>query len=215
MTSTPAAKPPNAAPSPFQGMSLYNAIGERKYLTAAERKRFLAALPVLPDPAERTFCEMIHWSGCRPSEALGLHAHQIDLTQRVVVIRSLKKRGELKGRHFRSVPLPAEFVRRLEQVHDLRVTQASSDHGNAAKLWPFGRTTGWRLMRTVMDEAGLSGVKSTARGLRHALGVHAAVKRIPEARLQTWLGHASRATTAIYIDATGPEDRAIASRMWR
>jgi integrase/recombinase XerD len=202
-------------PVPFQGMSLYSSVGERKYLTAEERRRFLAALPVLADPAERSFCEMIHWSGCRPSEALALRAHQIDLRQRVVVIRSLKKRGELKGRHFRTVPLPAGFVRRLETVHDLRTRQAQPGQGCAVPLWCFGRTKGWRIIRTVMDEAGLSGVKSTARGLRHALGVHAAVSQVPEARLQSWLGHASRETTAIYIDATGPEDRAIAARMWR
>lgn len=209
------ANTPTTNPSPFQGMSLYSPIGERKYLTAAERKRFLAALSVLPDPKERSFCEMIHWSGCRPSEALDLHAHQIDLKQRLVIIRSLKKRGELKGRHFRTVPLPAEFVRRLDAVHGIRKVQAAAGHGSAVKLWSFGRTTGWRIVRTVMDAADLTGVKSSARGLRHALGVHAAVKCVPESRLQFWLGHASRATTAIYIDATGPEDRAIAARMWR
>lgn len=201
--------------SPFQGMSLYSAIGERKYLTAEERRRFLAALSVLPDPAERSFCEMIHWSGCRPSEALGLNANHIDLRQRLVIIRSLKKRGELKGRHFRPVPLPSKFVRRLDHVHNIRQAQAQPDHGSAMALWNFGRTKGWRIIRTVMDEAGLTGVKSTARGLRHALGVHAAVKSVPESRLQSWLGHASRETTAIYIDASGPEDRAIAARMWR
>ena len=32
--------------------------------------------------------------------------------------------------------------------------------------------------------------------------------------LQRWLGHADIATTAIYADAMGPEERAIAARMW-
>jgi len=202
------------SPSPYQGMSLYTPIGERKYLTSDERKRFLAALPIIDDPAERTFCEMIHWTGCRPSEALALHAVNIDLAESVVAICSLKKRGEQKGRHFRAVPVPPEFTSRLDDVHGLRMAQAGGDGGCSELLWPFGRTKGWRLVRMVMIAAGLGGVKGCARGLRHAMGVHAAVTHVPETRLQFWLGHASLETTAIYLDACGPEDRAIAQRMW-
>ncbi|MEJ8472872.1 tyrosine-type recombinase/integrase [Roseibium algae] len=201
-------------PSPFQGMSLYSQLGERKYLTSSERKKFLAALCVIKNPAERTFCEMIHWTGCRPSEALALTAINIDLDESMVIIRSLKKRGRLKGKHFRPVPLPSEFARRLGMVHGIRDAQASARGGHALPLWPFGRTKGWRLVRSVMDAAGLSGIKGNARGLRHALGVHAAVMHVPETRLQTWLGHASLETTSIYVAASGPEDRAIAARMW-
>ena len=201
-------------PPLFQGMSLYSQLGERKYLNGNERRKFLAALPVLECPAERTFCEMIHWTGCRPSEALGIHAVHIDLAEQLVIIRSLKKRGDQKGRHFRPIPLPGAFIRRLDHVHALTDAQAGPDQGCAVPLWPFGRTKGWRLVRSVMDAAGLTGVKSTARGLRHALGVHAALKHVPETRLKSWLGHASLETTDIYMDASGPEDRAFAKRMW-
>ncbi len=194
-------------PSPFQGMSLYSSIGERKYLNHAERQKFLAALPVIACPVERSFCEMIYWTGCRPSEALALNAVNIDLAEGVVILRSLKKRGELKGRHFRAVPLPSEFIATLDRVHGLTATQALDDHSSSGRLWCFGRTKGWRLVRKVMLEAGLTGRKSCARGLRHALGVHAALMHVPETRLQSWLGHASLETTSIYIAASGPEDR--------
>lgn len=200
--------------SPFHGMSLYTQIGERKYLTSAERQRFLEALPVIANPAERTYCEIIHWTGCRPSEALALTAINIDLEANVVVIRSLKKRGELRGRHFRPVPVPPGFVARLDTVHDLQSAQREGGQAREQRLWPFGRTKGWKLVRSVMEEAGLTGAKGCARGLRHALGVHAAIKHVPESRLQTWLGHASLETTSIYLDASGPEDHAIARRMW-
>lgn len=200
--------------SPFAGMSLYSHVGERKYLTSEERKKYLAALSVIENPAERTFCEIIHWTGCRPSEALGIRAINIDLEERMVVIRSLKKRGEQKGRHFRPIPVPSEFISRLDHVHGIRDAQSAADHGHFIELWPFARTKGWRLVRAVMEEAGLAGIKGSARGLRHALGVHAAVKHVPEARLQSWLGHASLETTSIYMAASGPEDRAIAKRMW-
>lgn len=201
-------------PSPFQGMSLYSSIGERKYLNHNERQKFLAALPVIACPVERTFCEMIYWTGCRPSEALALNAVNIDLAEGMVILRSLKKRGEQKGRHFRAVPVPSDFIVKLDQVHGLTRVQARDDHGSSVPLWRFGRTKGWRLVRKVMQKAGLTGIKGSACGLRHALGVHAALMHVPETRLQSWLGHASLETTSIYIAASGPEDRKFARRIW-
>lgn len=198
-----------------KGMSLYTFAGERKYLSASERKRFYAALSVLENPIQRTFCEVIYWTGCRPGEALALSALNIDIGEGMVIIRSSKKRGELKGKHFRPVPVPTAFIEELDAVHDIRDAQHQPDRGANTRLWPFSRTTGWRIVRTVMDAAGIGGVKGSARGLRHALGVHAAITEVPEIRIQSWLGHASLETTAIYLSATGAEDRAIAERMWR
>jgi integrase/recombinase XerD len=40
----------------------------------------------------RTFCGVLHATGCQISEALALTAQQIDLSGRVVVFESLKKR---------------------------------------------------------------------------------------------------------------------------
>lgn len=199
----------------FKGMSLFTLAGERKYLSPSERSRFYGALSVLEHPTHKTFCETIYWTGCRPSEALALSPLNIDADEGMVILRSLKKRGKLKGRHFRPVPVPIEFIERLDDTHSIRASQAQPGRGADMRLWPFSRTTGWRLVRTVMTAAEIDGVRACARGLRHALGVHAAVREIPETRIRFWLGHASLETTAIYLDAIGAEDRAIAERMWR
>jgi integrase/recombinase XerD len=37
---------------------------------------------------------------------------------------------------------------------------------------------------------------------------------IPLNLVQRWLGHAQLSTTAIYADAVGPEEHAIAAKMW-
>ncbi len=204
--------------SPFKGMSLYTEYGERKYLSQDERKRFCKALDVIDDPKERLFCEMIYWTGCRPTEARNLIPFQIDPNEYAVVIRSLKKRGELKGRHFRPVPVPVDFIERLDEEFGIRDALRLAAQGNSRKatqkLWPFGRTKGWGLVNTVMRAANVYGVKGCARGLRHTLGVQGAVSKVPDAKLQSWLGHATLETTAIYMNAIGPEDHAIASRMW-
>lgn len=198
----------------FTGIGLYTAASERKYLTHAERLRFLAALPVLECRKERSFCEMIYWTGCRPSEARALTALNIDLEEEMVVIRSLKKRGRLKNRHFRPIPLPQGFMCRLEEVHDIRLAQSRHDGEDPLRLWNFSRTKGWRLIKTVMEASGITGAKGCSRGLRHAYGVHAAIHEVPESRIKKWLGHESLDTTAIYLDVAGPEDRTLARRMW-
>ena len=194
----------------YRGMTLFTDIGERKYLTSAERQTFYGCLGILDDPKDRSFCEMIFWTGCRPSEALALSAINIDVAERVVVIRSLKKRGELKGRHYRPVPVPGEFIERLADIHGLH----SRTNDLERRLWTFSRTTGWARMKAVMDAAGLYGEKACAKGLRHGYGVHAAMTQVPETRIKKWLGHESLVTTEIYLDMAAPEDRHMAKKMW-
>ncbi|MEO0679367.1 MAG: tyrosine-type recombinase/integrase [Pseudomonadota bacterium] len=195
----------------FKGMSLFTEAGARKYLSQAERARFLAALEVLATPQDRSYCEMVFWTGCRPSEALSLRVEQLDLEEASVALRSLKKRGDLRGRHYRVVPLPRGFAERLDAVHDVGLRQAA---GCDAPIWTMSRSTAWRRMHEVMRAAGLSGAKACAKGLRHSLGVTAALNHVPETRIKAWLGHASLATTEIYLDVAAPEDRRLAERMW-
>lgn len=52
------------------------------------------------------------------------------------------------------------------------------------------------------------------KGLRHGFAVAALEKGIPLNLLQKWLGHANLATTAIYGNAVGAEERKMAKRMW-
>ena len=87
--------------------------------------------------------------------------------------------------------------------------------GQNVRLWPWSRMTAWRQVHAVMEEAGLSGVKASPKGLRHGFGVTAVSAGIPLNLVQKWLGHAQLSTTAIYADAVGAEEKDIAQRMWR
>jgi integrase/recombinase XerD len=44
--------------------------------------------------------------------------------------------------------------------------------------------------------------------------LHAIRCGVPLNLVQKWLGHARMETTAIYLQATGPEEREMAERMW-
>lgn len=190
-------------------MRLHDTAGHRKYMTADERARFLAAAEQAPRET-RTFCLTLCYTGCRISEALALTADRVDLEAGTVVFESLKKR---RSGRYRAVPVPAGVLDALDLVHDLKATQRRAQ-GRKTRLWPWSRATAWRRVAGVMRDARIAGPQATPKGLRHGFGVRAVNAGIPLNMLQKWLGHAQLSTTAIYADAVGAEEQAIAARMW-
>ena len=69
-------------------------------------------------------------------------------------------------------------------------------------------------MKDVLAAAGIAGAQASPQGLRHAMSVAAVGRGIPLNMVQRWLGHAKLTTTAIYAEAVGEEERAIAARLW-
>jgi integrase len=184
--------------------------GERKYLTTDERARFLRAADAHPR-AVRTLCAILAFAGCRLSEALGLTVDRVDLAAGTLVFESLKKR---RRGVFRAVPVPPSLLKDLDNVHGIRERQNRADRGAGVRLWTWSQTTAWRRVCDVMDDADLTGLSASPKGLRHGVGVAAVQAGIPLNLVQRWLGHAQLSTTAIYADAIGPEEQAIAARMW-
>lgn len=88
---------------PDTDFTLVDARG-RKYLTAKERERFLAAVRSHPKPAVRTLARTLAMTGCRMSEALAIRACDVDLEANELRIATLKRRR----RHRRAVPVPKD-----------------------------------------------------------------------------------------------------------
>lgn len=185
--------------------SLYTAAGQRKYLTAAERVRFLDAAVACPRAELRTLCLTLAYTGCRISEALAMTSAAIEREAGFIAIRSLKKRK--RSAVIREVPVPLNLFGVLDEVH-------GTDQSDA-RLWPLSRSRAWQLVKGIMREAAVAeGPHMTPKGLRHSYGIHAIRSGVPLNLVQRWLGHASMSTTAIYLEAMGDEERQIAARMW-
>ena len=93
-------------------MSLYDRAGNRLYLNAEERAAFLAIAKRRP-ARDRTLCETLHYTGCRPSELIEITPARIDLSAGTITLRSLKKRKDKSGKQkvvYRSVPVPPEYL---------------------------------------------------------------------------------------------------------
>ena len=186
---------------------LFDQTGNRKYLTAAERRAFMEAARQA-GPLVETFCLTLAYTGARISEVLALTPSRIDRSAGVIVFETLKRR---KRGVYRAVPVPTPLLERLEAVHALSHA-ADKDE----RIWRWGRTTAWQNVKLLMQEVGVPASCSMPKALRHAFGVEGTTEaNVPLNMMQKWLGHARIETTAIYANAVGKEERTIAGRMWK
>ncbi len=139
--------------------SLFDRGGVRKYLTARERLAFVYAASNESE-AISTFCLTLAFTGARISEVLALTISRVDAADEAIVFETLKQR---KKRVFRAVPIPGGLVPLL----------VSYGAGKSGRLWPWGRTTAWKTVKTVMREAGTAECLCKPKALRHAFAVEA------------------------------------------
>ena len=197
-------------------MTLYDPQGNRLYLNAEERAAFLAAARQRP-ARDRTLCETLHFTGCRPSELIEITPARIDLSGGTVTLRTLKKRKDSSGNQktaYRAVPVPPDYLDTLNTAHGIREAQKSLKRMNTP-VWPITRQRVGQIVGKIMKEAGIvSGKHRCPKGLRHGYGINATTNGIQLHMLQKWMGHADMKSTAIYATAIGQEEHEIAARMW-
>ncbi|MCB1098957.1 MAG: site-specific integrase [Verrucomicrobiae bacterium] len=146
-------------------------------------------------------CLLLCYTGCRISEALALAEADIDWSTDVIRFRCLKKRGK---EHVRRVPISGALKRKLKLITP-----------SSGRIWSISRATGWRIIKSAMNEAGIVGIHASPKGLRHGFGVRCAMVGVPLNILQEWMGHSDPATTAIYLDIRDEEERELIKRTWK
>jgi integrase len=101
----------------------------------------------------------------------------IDLDNGCITLQTLKRR---KRGIVRQIPLRRSIVRELArefQIHDAQLDSEKASY----RLWPWSRTTAWRLIKKVMAAAGIVGTPARPKGLRHSFGVLAFQGNVPPA----------------------------------
>lgn len=186
-----------------KNVSLYSRNGRRKYINEEERRRVIENAKRM-EFGEYIFLLSLIFLGVRISEALALRGNDIQFEEGVISVRCLKKRGAVI---IRELPAPPDLLEAL-------LTLANERGDPEAKLWSWSRVSAWRIVKAVLEASDVHGDQAMPKGFRHGFGVHAIRRGVPLDLVQRWLGHADISTTAIYTQVMGPEERAIAARMW-
>jgi len=190
---------------------LFTEQGERLFFNEEDRSAFIRTADSAKDTV-RTFCNVLHYTGCNFTEAMNLTFQGIDCARRVIVFQGTKVS--------RDVPVPDLLIDLLDEVHGIRRAQSGLQADE--RLWPYTRKALFNRVIPVIAEAGITGgPHATPKGIRHGFLVHAIRRRILLTRLQRWMGHAEIDYTAAYVADLmryAPEilgdERADAERMW-
>ena len=189
-------------------ITLYDANGNRKFVTREERDRFLRTAATCLGEV-RTLCGVLAYTGCHITEALELTFDRVDTKRRTLTFESLRKR---RPEVFRTVPVPPQLIEVLDQVHNVRERRG---RGRYRFLWPWARNTAWRKVTAVMIAAGIAdGPHRTPKGLRHGFGVMAAENDVPITLVRQWMGHATLEVTTAYFSVLNHDEHACAARLW-
>jgi integrase/recombinase XerD len=189
--------------------TLHGPHGDRKYINRPERRRVLLAMRRLRRE-RHLFSVLLTYSGARISEVLAVCPSSFQLDSSVVALRTLKRRRH----HVREVPIPPELMAAIDWHFGIRELQYDPGKANS-RLWSFSRVTAWRFVKEAIMEAGVVGRAACPRGLRHGFGVGTLQAGVPLNLVQSWMGHARLSTTAIYANASGPEEIAFAEKFWQ
>ena len=190
------------------GEGLYARDGGRKYVNTAELGRILAAARGC-EPEACLFAQLLAYTGARISELLALTPGSFQLETGIVTIVTLKRRKYC----LRELPIPPRLMQAFNRHFDLASAQQSIQRSNL-RLWSWSRTTAWRLIKRVMNLAGVVGKQACPRGLRHGFGVGTLKSGTALPIIQRWMGHARLSSTSIYTNVCGPDEIAFAQRFW-
>ena len=106
----------------------------------------LSALDV-EAPAERMYGHVLHYTGCRPTEALQLTVGRVLISEQALVLRSLKKRkidrtGQERAPQYRTVPVPAALIESLDLVFN-SVPGSGGREAKSICRWSARNSAGW------------------------------------------------------------------------
>lgn len=141
--------------------------------------------------------EVLYGVGARISEACGLDVDDVDLDERVVLLRG-------KGSRERRLPLGAHaadavsaYLVRGRPALMTRSTPALFINARGGRL---SRQSAWEVIAKAADRAGCAGV--SPHTLRHSFATHLLEGGADVRVVQELLGHASVTTTQIYTRVT-------------
>lgn len=185
-----------------------------QYLNRAQVQELVDSCRDYHHGRDRLFVRVAFETGGRVSELVGIRRSDVDITNRQIRLRTLKRRVDRRrkiqhaarwipvshslcadiGEYF--LALQSEYARSFK--HGPPVFQELGD----VRLFPFTRQAAYKLMRAAAKRA-----KVIARGgrdvsphiLRHSFAMNCLTQGVPITVLKELLGHASISSTMVYL----------------
>jgi integrase/recombinase XerD len=195
---------------------LFDDRGRRLFFNHEERAAFLKAAEKATDTT-RTFCGLLHYTGCSLTEGLTLMPSQVDFSARTVILQgTTPRRHDIK----RAIPVPDSFIALLDEVHDIH--RAQSGPNADQPLWPQDRKAMVERVNRVIRRAGIAGgPHARPKGIRYGFLVEAIRCGIILTRTENWMGYSHTSDIGHYVEQLAvhaPElvgdERGDASLMW-
>jgi integrase/recombinase XerD len=152
------------------------------YLTDEETKKLFAEITI---PRDRVMLQAAYFLGLRVSELVQLRGSDLNLRERVVIVRAETAKGN-KERH---IPIPEKFMPIIKQWLSLV--------GEDVVLFPLSPCRVWQLCKKYGELAGIT-KRMSPHVLRHSYATQVYNVTDDIALVKELLGHANIATTMIY-----------------
>jgi site-specific recombinase XerD len=163
-----------------------------KGLSAEELRRLLEALPATPAGLrDRAVILTMVFAGLRRTEALNLHAGDLEVDEGRVLYTTRTKGGTMRRRE-----LPPPAVEAIRQAWAAQGV-ALEDLAPETKLFSIGEAGFYDNLRRYAKKAGLPNL--TPHGLRHSAAKLRRQSGASIEDIQALLGHRSAQTTSIYL----------------
>ncbi len=193
-----------------------------QYLTREQVQQLVAACRKERD---RLFCRVGFETGGRVSELIAIVRSDIDLSNRQIRIRTLKRRIDKRRRRaetFRWIPvshslcadLAAHFLEKktLTEAQMLDLEYVRRDE----LLFPFTRQGAFKLIRAAGRRANLvarGGRDVSPHILRHSFAMNCLTQGVPINVVKEMLGHASITNTMVYLKTDPAQAREFLSKV--
>ncbi|MDF9279277.1 tyrosine-type recombinase/integrase [Arthrobacter sp. EH-1B-1] len=188
-----------------------------RLLTPVEVQSILDSCGRLRD---RLLFALLHDSGIRIGEALGLRHEDIAVAEREITVcrRDNTNGARAKSPHSRTIPVTAELIRLYADYLDVEYGDLDSDYV-FVNLWgrPYGKAMTYAAVHDLVQRLRRStGIAFDPHWLRHTYATRLLRENVPVEVVSKLLGHASLTTTIKTYAHVSSDDarRALADAGW-
>lgn len=185
-----------------------------QYLTRQQVQKLVEACRDYRHGRDRLFVRIAFETGGRVSELIQIRRSDVDLTNRQIRLRTLKRRTDRRRKiahAARWIPVSHSLVADLG-VYLLALPLNEEDF----RLFPFSRQAAHKLFRAAGKRAGLvarGGRDVSPHILRHSFAMNCLTQGVPITVVKELLGHVSITSTMVYLKTDPAQAREFLSKV--